>query len=706
MTPRFPFRLLGRSLLLVLLAACGDGPTVLTRPDIGVMIRPDIGMDDLGMPDLPDMPDLGPECVEDTDCDDRVDCTRDFCEDGICRNQTDPAFCNDDVFCNGVEICDPSRGGCVAGDPETCNDDDVCTIDRCDEEERLCRFLPRDFDEDGEADFNCEGGTDCNDFDPRRGSLIPEICEDRLDNDCDGVVDEPDCGRPDGDDCDIALTVDPAGEFFEIDASGAVADFELTCTGAMRKDIVFELTVTEPRSLNVRAEARGTTFVELRTTCEDRTTALECRAGFPGALRRRRLEPGTYYVVVAAPTVFGTEPNIVAVEFDLDDPLPDPVNETCDGAIDVSAGGIFTGNFVDAVNDGETDCSFGSSELYYTFTTTETQDVVLSAAPSTGGTLGIAVTTTCGDVSTEIACTRTAPATRRLYSLPAGTYFFSVESVSSREVDLTLDVRFLPPSDPPPGDDCRSALEIPIVPGGTSTVSGTLEGKQDEIDVSCGFNYRDSVHFFTLTERSDVVVEVDGGGTFMFASVRETCDDGDSQLRCTSGNPSRSRLRNLTPGTYFVIVETFTTTDFDISVTVDEPTVPVPVVGNDDCVRATTVPETGGVFTGNTSTLLDDYETRFCGASAGSPDAAFELTLTSRRRVVVNTEGSAFNTVLHRHDRSCTTAMEAVCDDNGGEGLTSFLDQTLSAGTYFFIVDGFGSFSSGDYVLEVDVLDP
>ena len=680
---------------------CRDDPTVLERPDLGLPPLIDLGTDDRVIGDMP-APDLMPECVLDVDCDDGVDCTRDFCDSGNCRNQPDPAVCDDSIFCNGVEICDPEQGGCAPGDPETCNDDDVCTIDRCDEEERLCRFSPRDFDGDGETDINCEGGTDCNDFDPRRGSLINEICGDLIDNDCDEVVDEMECGAPPGNDCDDPIVVPETGDFIELDSSGATTNFELDCLSFTRKDLVFELPLTAARSLTVRAEGRSTVFIELRTACE--TGLVECqRNGFPGILRRRSLEPGTYYVIVAD---IGGD---LAVEFDLDDPLPPLLNDTCDAAIDVSAGGTFETDFVDAVNDSETSCSVGSTDVFFTFTTTEVRDVVLSAVPSSGGTLGLAVSTICGDASTEVACTRVSPANRRLYSLAPGTYFVSLESVSAREVSATLDVRFLPPTEPPAGDECRSAIPIPITRGVPSTATGTLVGRQDDVDISCGFFYRDAVYSFEVTERSDVTVTVDGSGTFMFASLRETCEDDATQLRCRSGNPSRSRVRNLLPGTYFVIVESFATVpSFDVTVLVEDPTVPTPVLGNDACGSATVVPATGGLFSGSTVALLGDYETRsFCGSNARSPDAAFELTLTERRRVVASTDGSAYDTVLHLHNTTCVSEAEFACNDNFMGGVTwSFLDRTLNPGTYFFVVDGFGSSASGDYLLEIEVLEP
>ena len=54
----------------------------------------------------------------------------------------------------------------------------------------------------------------------------------------------------------------------------------------------------------------------------------------------------------------------------------------------------------------------------------------------------------------------------------------------------------------------------------------------------------------------------------------------------------------------------------------------------------------------------------------------------------------------------CMSNTEEACDEDGGAGLTSILSRTLGAGTHYFILDGFGSSSFGDYVFEITLSDP
>jgi hypothetical protein len=116
----------------------------------------------------PDEPDAaGTPCETDEECADDTDCTVDRCdpESLTCQNTPNDDLCADERYCNGDERCSPTEG-CVPGPSRACNDDDVCTIDLCDEAQG-CVHRGRDFDGDGHDDWHCEGGDDCNDGDAR-----------------------------------------------------------------------------------------------------------------------------------------------------------------------------------------------------------------------------------------------------------------------------------------------------------------------------------------------------------------------------------------------------------------------------------------------------------------------------------------------------------------------------------------------------------
>jgi hypothetical protein len=650
--------------------------------------------------------DAGPACMSDDDCDDGVECTRDRCSEGLCLFQVDPASCDDDVFCNGQEICDPRRG-CQPGPRESCDDGDVCTVDRCNEEMKTCDRTPRDLDADGDADFFCPGGTDCDDFDPTRNGMVAEVCADMLDNDCDATVDEPDCGRPAHDVCDDALVIDASGTYV-LNTGGAAPDYTIGCTGGVRQDLVASIVVPAGGARDVSIEVQGDLFVtgaSLRRECTAAASEISCRTGYPATVRARALEPGTYFLIISS---LGG-PGEVAVTVELSEPTPLPTNDTCATAtsIPVPMGGTFRSSFIGVADDTSLACgSGGQPDLFYTFTipaATGAQNVNVTLASTTGEGMSFAVLSGCA--GTELRCSYGSPASARTYRLAPGTYVLVVEGPSYVEVDYTLTVTFEPPSDPPAGDLCSSA--IAVTPG--TPYSGTLVGAEDDLSIECSFRAPDVVHRFSLATASDVTVEANGGRSYLSTAVSTACPipSGMRSLGCVSGLPARARLRNLAAGDYFVIVEGTRAGSYDLTVTATSPpTVAMPVTGNDTCGTAAVIPPTGGLFTGSTATAMHHYAPSSCGSSGTARDAVFSLTLPTRQRVTASTVGSTFDTVLYILGSACSGSDIACDDDGGGGGGASLIDRTLEAGTYYFVLDAFSTTGAGDYTLEVLVQDP
>ena len=91
--------------------------------------------------------------------------------------------CEDGLFCNGVETCDPEHpdadeDGCVAARP-------ACTGE-CDEDADECVLTcETDADSDGIVSIEC-GGSDCDDMDSARFPGATDVCDTRgVDEDCD-----------------------------------------------------------------------------------------------------------------------------------------------------------------------------------------------------------------------------------------------------------------------------------------------------------------------------------------------------------------------------------------------------------------------------------------------------------------------------------------------------------------------------------------
>jgi hypothetical protein len=89
------------------------------------------------------------------DCNDKVACTSDSCDEAQaqCVHTAVNAACDDGVFCDGLELCDPQLG-CQATGPVNCDDGLSCTADACDEAQKMCTHAPND--------AACSDGLNCN----------------------------------------------------------------------------------------------------------------------------------------------------------------------------------------------------------------------------------------------------------------------------------------------------------------------------------------------------------------------------------------------------------------------------------------------------------------------------------------------------------------------------------------------------------------
>ena len=77
-------------------------------------------------------------------CTDGVSCTApDACADGICAGVAQNALCDDNLFCNGEELCDRLLD-CQVGTPPETDDGFSCTLDSCDEEADVVLNAPDD----------------------------------------------------------------------------------------------------------------------------------------------------------------------------------------------------------------------------------------------------------------------------------------------------------------------------------------------------------------------------------------------------------------------------------------------------------------------------------------------------------------------------------------------------------------------------------
>ncbi len=137
---------------------------------------------------------------------------------------------------------------------------------------------------------------------------------------------------------------------------------------------------------------------------------------------------------------------------------------------------------------------------------------------------------------------------------------------------------------------------------------------------------------------------------------------------------------------------------------------PTSVTGNGTAAAARAIDPTAfAIYTGSTSTTGTADHNWTGGTStesscysnlASSKNVYFTFTLAAAQFVHFDTFESAFDTVLYVY-RSDGTQL-ACNDDNYVSGTTSSVDTWLDAGTYYLVVDGYGSSNAGTYYLHVN----
>ena len=102
-------------------------------------------------------------------------------------------------------------------------------------------------------------------------------------------------------------------------------------------------------------------------------------------------------------------------------------------------------------------------------------------------------------------------------------------------------------------------------------------------------------------------------------------------------------------------------------------------------------------FNGSTATFENDYVNGF---SANGPDVVYEFFVDGNLDVNFSLCGNTWDTYLILFGSNCETQV-AFDDDGCEEGLQSEISGTGLSGTYFLIVDGWGTTSFGEYNLIV-----
>lgn len=249
---------------------------------------------------------------------------------------------------------------------------------------------------------------------------------------------------------------------------------------------------------------------------------------------------------------------------------------------------------------------------------------------------------------------------------------------------------------------CGGAVDVTA--GGTFT--GSTAGYVNDYGASCGGGAASPDATFKMKFATNKIVSLNTFGsafdTVLYVKTGSTsfaCDGAEVTCNDDSGGVQSAVSFTATAGqSYFVFVDGYSSTNsgaFTLNVGIADPSPP----SNDTYAGATNLPAvtaTASTSSGTTTDATADYSAS-CGGGAASKDRVYKFTIGSTQTVTVDTIGSGYDTVLHLRDASFN---EVACDDDSGGSLTSKITKSLTAGTYYAVVDGFGS-AAGNYNLHV-----
>jgi glucose/arabinose dehydrogenase len=124
------------------------------------------------------------------------------------------------------------------------------------------------------------------------------------------------------------------------------------------------------------------------------------------------------------------------------------------------------------------------------------------------------------------------------------------------------------------------------------------------------------------------------------------------------------------------------------------------------CGNPAVIPPGGGEVAGTTSG--PSLQAGTCGKSGLGPEQAFQWTPAESGTAIIETCGTAFDSVLYLRSGACASGAQLACNDDtlgcaggGHPGHGSRIALSVTAGeTYFIVVDGYNG-AAGDFTLRV-----
>jgi hypothetical protein len=360
---------------------------------------------------------------------------------------------------------------------------------------------------------------------------------------------------------------------------GQANQFSATCAGGARSpDRVYRMQVAARSRVRIRQQSDHDGAVYIRRTCADPTTEVACNDDFRDqrhSLVTAVLDPGRYFVFTDGFSSNNAGNYMIHTEL-----APaaggGATADACAGPGTANPGQAIEIDTFQAQDDASGTCGGqGAPDVVYSVNVRSRSR--LRATLEDSEILGaMYVQRTCGDASTEVACTAVTHGVRSGALdtvLQAGQYFLVVDGQRADtfgSARLTVQLDDLAALE----RTCRAA---PLLRRGRTTSGSTL-GSSDRFQASCagGAQSNDQVYRIRLRRRSRVRVRMSSAYDGAL-HLRRDCTDPSTEIACNDDeNDNRHSFieSTLDAGMYYLIVDGFRSSNngtYDINLEVSAP---------------------------------------------------------------------------------------------------------------------------------------
>lgn len=244
------------------------------------------------------------------------------------------------------------------------------------------------------------------------------------------------------------------------------------------------------------------------------------------------------------------------------------------------------------------------------------------------------------------------------------------------------------------GDTCSNPI---LITPGIKYTGDTTTANDNYNYNGIGSGGKDVVFQFTLNQTSDVLIHTYWSSFDTVIYLSQNCGSGDRGYNDDAGGSTRSILRvtALSPGTYYLILDGFSSTDygsFSLLVEASRSSTQGDSFGNPVIISSPTTQ------TGSTSGRNNFYSPSCAISSA--PEYVYFLPVRNTGTYNFSLCGSSYDTVLFIKESSMSQDLSCNDDSSNCGTQSEILGVSLNPGGYFIIVDGYSNYS-GNFTLNI-----